>query len=99
VSALSADPAPPSDPLDPELILSALPTREREMFLTQYRQAVNDALDPAGWKELRRFLRLWAKRALAVGQPGYYQARDAARQGTGGGMALERALLRHRTGQ
>ena len=55
--------------------------------MTQYRRAMNDALDPAGWKDLRQFLRLWAKRALAVSQPGYYEARDAARQGTGGGMA------------
>lgn len=99
MSALPADPAPPGDPLDPELILQALPVREQETFLTQYRQAMNDALDPAGWKDLRRFLRLWAKRALAVSQPGYYEARDAARQGNGGGIALERALLQHRTGQ
>jgi hypothetical protein len=89
VSALPADPAPQTDPLDPQRILQALPARERETFLTQYRRAVNDALDPAGWKDLHRFLRLWAMRALAVNEPGYYEARDAVRQGTGQGMTLE----------
>jgi hypothetical protein len=84
------------DPLDPERILDALPTTERETFLAQYQRAVDDARDPAGWKDLSRFLRLWAMRALAVKQRGYYEARDVARRGTGGGMALERALQHYR---
>jgi hypothetical protein len=54
----------------------------------QYQRAVGDARHPAGWKDLRRFLRLWAMRALALGQPGYYEARDTSRDGTGDGMAL-----------
>ena len=99
MSAPPADAAPQGDPLDPERILQALPAPERETFLAQYRRAVNDALDPAGWKALRRFLRLWAMHALAVNQPGYYEARDAARQGTGGGMALEQALQQRRSEQ
>ena len=56
------------------------------------------AHDPAGWPELRRFLRLWAWRAIAVAEPGYYEARDRARAGTGGGMLLEDALRQYRPG-
>lgn len=95
MSALPIDPSPREDPLDPERILRVLPEQERETFLAQYQRAVDDARDPAGWKDLRRFLRLWALRAIAVAQPGYYEARDAARNGTGDGMLLEQALQRY----
>ena len=98
MTALPIDPPPGEDPLDPERILQVLPERERETFLAQYQGAVDAAHDPAGWKDLRRFLRLWAMRAIAVAQPGYYQARDRARDGTGGGMPLEDALRRYRPG-
>jgi Family of unknown function (DUF6247) len=53
------------DSLDPERILRVLPDREREIFLAQYRRAVDGAHDPAGWKHLQRFLRLWAGRAIS----------------------------------
>ena len=96
MSALPIDPPPREDPLDPERILQALPEQERETFLTQYQRAVDDARDPAGWKYLRRFLRLWAMRAVAVNQPEYYEARGKARDGTGDGMPFERALQHHR---
>jgi hypothetical protein len=96
MSALPIDPSPREDPLDPERILHVLPERERETFLTQYQRAVRDAQDPAGWKYLQRFLRLWAMRAIAVQEPGYYEARDRSRDGTGGGMALEAALGQYR---
>jgi hypothetical protein len=43
-----------------------LPDRERETFLAQYRRAVDGARDPAGWKHLQRFLRLWAGRAISA---------------------------------
>ena len=98
MTALPIDPPPREDPLDPERILQALPERERETFLAQYQRAVDAAHDPAGWKHLRRFLRLWAMRAIAVAQPGYYEARDLARGGTGGGMPLEDALRQYRPG-
>ena len=91
MSALPVDPPPREDLADPESILRALPDRERETFLTEYRRAVDSAHDPAGWPELRRFLRLWAWRAIAVAEPGYYEARERARAGTGGGMLLEDA--------
>jgi hypothetical protein len=98
VSALPADPPQQEDPLDPERILRSLPERERETFLAEYRRAVGEARDPARWSELRRFLRLWAWRAVAVAEPGYYEARDRARAGTGGGMLLEDALRQYHPG-
>ena len=98
MTALPADPEH-EDPHDPGRILRVLPERERETFLAEYRRALDEARDPALWPDLRRFLRLWAMRAVAVAQPGYYEARDAARAGTGGGMLLEDALRQHRAGR
>ena len=98
MTALPADPEHEGS-LDPERILRVLPEGERETFLTEYRHAVGEAHDPAAWKDLQRFLRLWALRAIAVAQPGYYQARAAARAGTGGGMLLEDAIRQHRAGR
>lgn len=96
VTALPAEP-PHEDPSDPERILRVLPEIERATFLAQYRRAVDAARDPAGWKDLQRFLRLWAMRAVAVAEPGYYEARDAARAGTGAGMLLDDAIRQYRT--
>jgi hypothetical protein len=98
VTALSAEP-PHEDPLDPERIIRVLSEGERATFLAQYRRAVDAARDPAGWKDLRRFLRLWAMRAIAVAEPGYYEARDNARAGTGAGMLLGDAVQHYRAGQ
>ncbi len=96
MSALPVDPPQREDPLDPERILRALPDRERETFLAEYRLALDDARDPAGWPELQRFLRLWSFRAIAVNQPGYYEAWEQA--SAGGGMLLEDAVKLYRPG-
>lgn len=96
MTALPVDP-PREDPSDPERILGVLPGSERATFLEQYHRALDTARDPAGWKDLRRFLRLWTMRAVAVAEPGYYEARDAARAGTGTGMLLEDAIRHYRT--
>ena len=97
MAALPAD-SEHEDVLDPERILRVLPEGEQATFLIQYRRAVDAARDPAGWKELQRFLRLWSLRSIAVAQPGYYEAWEAARTGAGGGMLLEDAIRQHRTG-
>jgi len=89
MTALPADPPQHQDPLDPERILRELPERERENFLSQYREALEGARDPAGWKHLRRVLRLWSWMAVAARQPGHYEAREQALAGTGEGMLLE----------
>ena len=57
---VSAQPAERDDPLDPQRILDDLPADEHGFFLDQYREAVDNARDPAGWKQLRRVLRLWS---------------------------------------
>jgi hypothetical protein len=88
MSALPID-LPDRDPLDPEQILLDLPEREREGFLLQYREAVEGARDPAGWKNLRRVLRLWSWMAIAASRPGHYEAQEEALAGTGEGMLLE----------
>ena len=88
MTALPAD-FPHQDPLDPERILRELPDRERESFLSQYREALDGAKDPAGWKQLRRVLRPWSWMVIAANQPGYYEAREQALAGTGEGMLLE----------
>lgn len=88
MSALPADPEH-QDPFDPERILRELPERERENFLSQYREALDGARDPAGWKNLRRVLRLWSWMAIAASQPGHYEAREQALAGAGEGMLLE----------
>jgi hypothetical protein len=90
VTALPAEPPPhEDDSLDPERILSALPERERGNFLRQYRDALDGARDPAGWKQLRRVLRLWSWMVIATSRPGHYEAREQALAGTGEGMLLE----------
>ena len=98
MTALPAEPAR-DDPLDPQRILGDLPAAERATFLAQYRRAVDRARDPAGWGELRRLLRLWSLRAVAVSQPGFAEAREAARAGTGWGMLLEDAVRQRREGR
>ncbi len=98
VTALPID-SQQEDPLDPARILRVLPDREHETFLVQYRLAVDGAHDPAGWKHLKRLLRLWAGRAIAANRPGFYEARDRALAGTGGGMLLDDAIQQYRTGK
>lgn len=94
--AVSAQPAEREDPLDPQRILDQLPVDERGFFLDQYRDAVENARDPAGWKQLRRVLLRWRFHADAVGDPAYREALDAARGPGGGGMLLDDAVRVYR---
>jgi Family of unknown function (DUF6247) len=99
VGTMPAMPARPSrreDLPDPEHILRSLPDRERGTFLAEYQLAVEDARDPAGWPELLRFLRLWSFRAIAMNQPGYYEAWEQV--SADGGMLLEDAIKLYRPG-
>jgi hypothetical protein len=93
---VSAQPAEREDPLDPQRILDRLPEDERGSFLEQYQEAVENARDPAGWKQLQRVLRLWRFHADAAGEPGYREALDAARGPVSGGMPLEEAVRAYR---
>lgn len=89
---MSAQPPEREDPLDPQRILDRLPEDERGFFLEQYQAAVDNARDPADWKQLRRVLRLWRFHAEAVGEPGYREALDAARGPVSDGMPPEEAV-------
>jgi hypothetical protein len=75
---MTAQPIHQEDPKDPELILRALPDREREEFLRQYEAAVDQARQVAGYKRLQQLLHAWSLRAAVVNQPGFYQRRDEA---------------------
>jgi hypothetical protein len=86
MSAMPADPAP--SPLDPVRILAALPEADREPFLAFYREAVTAAVDPEGFAEVLRLLRHWSWHAVAAAQPGYAEAREAARRPVSGGIML-----------
>jgi hypothetical protein len=93
---MSSQPAEGEDPLDPQRILDDLPEDEHEPFLSQYRQAVETARDPAGWHQLRRVLRLWSYHAEAAKDPAYGPALEAARGPVSAGMLLEDAVRRYR---
>ncbi len=93
---MSAQPAEREDPLDPQRILDRLPPGERGFFLDQYREEVDNARDPAGWKQLRRVLRLWRSHADAAADPGYREALAAACGPVSGGMPLEDAVRMYR---
>jgi hypothetical protein len=76
------------DPDDPAEILRALPEEYRAQFLREYADAVVAASDPAQYRALREFLRLWRLHAYAASQPGFAErmawAREAVRTGDWG---------------
>ena len=80
----------------PQRILDQLPADERGFFLDQYREALGNARDPGGWKQLWRLLRLWRFHADAAGDPCYREALDAARGPVSGGVPLEDAVRVYR---
>jgi Family of unknown function (DUF6247) len=89
------------DPCDPQVILRSLPERERSVFLTDYRQAVDTAHDPAGYRVLRQKLEMWATKVKILERvleqnPDYYEELDASRQallnGTGPTVPIEDAF-------
>jgi len=57
---------------------------------------VDNARDPASWKQLRRVLRLWSSHADAASDPGDREALDAARGPVSGGMPLKDAVRMYR---
>ena len=98
MSALPADLPQHEDPLDPERILAELPEAEQGFFPEAYREAVEQARDPAGWKQLQRVLRRWGHLAVAMEDPGYQAALEAARGPVSGsgGMLLEDTIRVYR---
>ncbi|GHE48260.1 hypothetical protein GCM10017673_57490 [Streptosporangium violaceochromogenes] len=73
------------------MILRDLPARERPEFLRQYRAAVEAARDDvARYKDLARLLHRWSLVVIAANRPGYYEAIEAAK--TGSGVPLAEAI-------
>jgi hypothetical protein len=96
---MAAQPIEHDDPLDPVRILADLPEREHAGFLAAYREAADAAArDPEGWAGLERTLRAWRHIATAAALPGFYEAQEAARNGTDPGVPLEEALARYGRG-
>jgi hypothetical protein len=89
---MSAEPVQVEDPDDPEVILRDLPERERDQFLRQYREAVDAAHDPAGYRRLRRLLHAWRLTVIATNRAGYYQELEAVRNGTAHTTPAEEAI-------
>ncbi len=94
---MSAQPVHQEDPEDPNEILRGLPKREREEFLRQYRAAAQAARDDiTQYAALRRLLHRWSLVAIAANQPGYYEAIEDAKAGTGSYTPLDKALAAER---
>jgi hypothetical protein len=89
---MSAEPVQVEDPDDPEVILRDLPERERDQFLRQYREAVDAAHDPAGYRRLRQLLHAWRLTVIATNRAGYYQELEAVRDGTAHTTPAEEAI-------
>ena len=92
LGCMFAEPVRAEDPDDPEVILRDLPERERAEFLRQYREAVEAAQDPAGYRQLQRLLHAWRLTAFATSQPGYYEELAAVRNGTAQTRPAEEAF-------
>jgi hypothetical protein len=83
---MAAAPLPdvPEDREDPAVIVRDLPVLERGNFLDQYREAVEEAADPAGYRRLREFLHAWSLAVIATNSPGYYERTGPGRLGEPG---------------
>jgi hypothetical protein len=66
---------------DPTDILRVLPGEYQQQFRAEYAAAVEQARDPAGYRDLAGLLRLWRLRAAAYSDPGYQRRLDAAHAG------------------
>jgi hypothetical protein len=77
---MSVEPMP-SSPDDPSEILSVLPAKWHEQFLSEYHGALDAAHEVWRFQQLREVLHLWRLRAVAYSKPGFEQAMQAAREG------------------
>ncbi len=89
---MSAEPVQVEDPDDPVVILRDLPEQERGQFLRQYREAVDVAHDPVGYRQLRQLLHAWRLTVIATSRAGYYEELEAVRSGTARTTPAEEAI-------
>lgn len=77
---MTTQPFADPDPEDPAEILRALRPAFHERFLSDYRDAVEQAREPGNYRELRKFLHFWRLYAFASAQPGFDERMAAARE-------------------
>ncbi|MFB9248111.1 DUF6247 family protein [Sphaerisporangium melleum] len=66
---------------DPAEILRILPEAWHEPFLSDHRSALDAAHEVWRFRQLRDLLHTWRLRALALADPGFERAAQAAREG------------------
>lgn len=79
---------------DPEAILQRLPASERELFLSEYRSALDEAHEVWRYRQLQDALSRWNLIAVAASRPGYALALADASAGTGQYTPLEDVAAR-----
>jgi hypothetical protein len=87
------EPRQASDPAD---ILSHLPAGERELFLREYRAALDAAHEVWRYRQLQEVLGRWALVAAATSKPGYQGALEEVKAGRGQYSSLEEVIARRR---
>lgn len=91
---MSAQPVESHDPHDPERILARLPERVRPQFLGEYRDAVDNAHEVAGYRQLREMLHSWSVRAAAYSKPDFFERAEDAKAGRGEYVSLDDVVAR-----
>ncbi|HZO65019.1 MAG TPA: DUF6247 family protein [Kribbellaceae bacterium] len=77
---MTAEPLDSAD-YDPVEILRMLPSRWHEQFLAEYRDALDAAHEVWRFHQVRDVLHLWRLRAIALSNPDFDTAAQAAREG------------------
>lgn len=94
---MSTQPVGYDDAHDPAHILSRLPEREREQFLSEYRVAAETAAHEVWrYRHLQQLLHTWSMRAVACNKPDYYASREEAGSGAGEYTSLDDVIARRR---
>ena len=79
---------------DPEDILLRLPEAERELFLAEYRAALDAAHEVWRYRQLQEVLTRWNLVAIATSQPGYAEALAEARDAATPGVTIDEITAR-----
>ncbi len=83
-----------ADAQDPEQILRRLPESERDLFLSEYRAALDAAHEVWRYRQLREVLARWELVAIATSQPGYAEALAEARTASAPGLSIDQITAR-----
>lgn len=83
----------PGNP-DPAGILRRLPEAEHELFLAEYREALDAAHEVWRYRQLQEVLTRWNLVAIATSQPGYTEALAEARNAATPGVTIDEIAAR-----